>query len=166
MNQPGVKERGPDALFLVACLWRDKGRPIALPFWSAPEQHHHRLSLQFGLAWMAEFLECVTAAAMVGLRELERLLQVEEKGRLLAVTARSRLPHAVDAMIRTPIVSARSLAKALDVTPQAGLIGPAGATDGGGDREGSQRPCVMAGLWFGMKLAGKWEKLRAGPVAL
>jgi hypothetical protein len=121
MDQPGVKERGPDALFLVACLWRDKGRPIALPFWSAPEQHHHRLSLQFGLAWMAEFLECVTAAAMVGLRELERLLQVEEKGRLLAVTARSRLPHAVDAMIRTPIVSARSLAKALDVTPQAGL---------------------------------------------
>jgi hypothetical protein len=121
MNQPGVKERGQDAIFLAACLWRVKGRPIALPFWSAPEQHHHRLSLQFGVAWMMQFLDCVTAAAMVGLRELERLRQAEEKGRLLGVTARSRLPDAVDAVLRAHIVTAASLAEAIRVTPQAAL---------------------------------------------
>jgi HTH DNA binding domain len=123
MCQPGVKDRDPDSVFLAACLWREKsGRAaIPLPFWSAPELHHHRLGLQFGLKWMAEFLECVTAAAMVGLRELERLRKVEEKGRLLGATARSRLPDAFDAVLRASIVTASSLAKTLDVTPRAAL---------------------------------------------
>jgi hypothetical protein len=68
------------------------------------------------MAWMAGFLECVTAAAIVGLQKLDRLRQVEEKGRLLRVTARSRLPDALDAVMRTPIVTAASLARTLRVT--------------------------------------------------
>jgi hypothetical protein len=123
MNLPGVKERNPAAFFLAACLWCEKSarRPIALPFWSAPETHHHRLELLFGLQWMAEFLECVAAAAITGLCELERLRQAEEKGRLIGATARSRLPDALNTVLRAPIVTAASLAKTLDVTPQAAL---------------------------------------------
>jgi hypothetical protein len=70
---------------------------------------------------MAGFLECVAAAAITGLHELERLRRAEEKGRLLGVTARSRLPDAMDALLRAPVVTASSLAKTLRVTPQAAL---------------------------------------------
>jgi hypothetical protein len=123
MNLAGVKERNPDAFFVAACLWCEKGsrRPIALPFWSAPETHHHRLELHFGLEWMADFLECVRAAAIVGLQELERLREAEKKGQLLSSTARSRLPDTVDVLLRAPVVTAGSLAKTLDVTPRAAL---------------------------------------------
>jgi HTH DNA binding domain len=122
-----IEPHNPAGFFLAACLWREKSPfppPIPLPFWAAPEQQHHRLSLRIGLEWMAQFLECVTAAAMIGLRELARLQEAEQKGRLLGVTARSRLPHALDAVLRAPIVTSASLAKTLDVTPQAatGLI--------------------------------------------
>ena len=63
--QPGVRDKDPEGVFLGACLWCDKNRnaPIPLPFWSAPDQYHHRLGLKTGLDWMAQFLECVTEAA-------------------------------------------------------------------------------------------------------
>jgi hypothetical protein len=123
MNLAGVKDRNPEAFFLAACLWCEKGvrRPIPLPFWSAPETHHHRLELHFGMDWMADFLECVTAAAITGLQELQRLRETEEKGRILGPTARSRLPDALDALLRAPVITVSSLAKTLDVTPQAAL---------------------------------------------
>lgn len=123
MNLAGVKDRNPDAFFLAACLWCEKGarRPIALPFWSAAETHHHRLELRFGLEWMADYLDCVAAAAIVGLQELQRLRETEGKGRVLGTTARSRLPAALNAMLRAPVVTVSSLAKTLDVTPQAAL---------------------------------------------
>jgi hypothetical protein len=124
MNRPVVEPQNPAGFFLAACLWREKGAtrpPLSLPFWSAPEQYHHRLALHVGLAWMAGFLECVAAAAIVGLRELERLRQAEEKGRLFNATARSRLPDALEAVLRAPVVTSGSLAKSLDVTPQAAL---------------------------------------------
>jgi hypothetical protein len=109
-------------VFLAACLWRrERGQhPVALPFWAAPDLRHHRLSLQSeGISWLSEFLACVTAAAIIGLQEFERLRGIEEKGRSLGITARSRLPDALDAVIRTPIVTVRSLAKILRVTPRA-----------------------------------------------
>jgi hypothetical protein len=123
MNLPGIKKRNPDGVFLAACLWHEKNHraPIPLPFWSAPAQRHHRLELQFGVAWIAEFLECVTAAAITGLHELNRLQEAEKKGRMLGSTARSRLPQAVDAVLRAHIVTAAGLAEAIRVTPQAAL---------------------------------------------
>jgi hypothetical protein len=124
MCLPGMKDRDPASFFLAACLWREKSaRPpiISLPFWSAPELRHHRLGLRFGVDWMAEYLECVTAAAMVGLQELARLQEAEAKGRHLGATARSRLPDALDAVLRAPIATTGSLAKALRVTPRAAL---------------------------------------------
>jgi predicted transcriptional regulator len=40
---------------------------------------------------------------------------------VLGPTARSRLPDALNAVLRVPIVTASSLANSLDVTPQAAL---------------------------------------------
>lgn len=121
MNLPGVKESDPEGIFLAACLFCKANRdaPIPLPFWSAPETHHYRLGLKTGIGWMAEFLECVAASALVGLRELSRLNEAEQKSRAIRSTKRSRLPDAVDAVLRAPIVTTTSLAKSLDVSPQA-----------------------------------------------
>jgi hypothetical protein len=123
MNLPGIDERHPEGMFIGACLWRSKSAkaPIALPFWSAPELRHNRLALKFGVDWMAEFLNCVAAAAMIGLRELEQLREAENKGDSLRTTARSRLPDVMNAILRAPIVTVNSLVKSLDVTPQAAL---------------------------------------------
>jgi hypothetical protein len=127
LNRAGVEPHNPAGFFGAACLWREQTahRPIPLPVWSAPELLHHRLGLRIGLDWMAQFLECVTAAATTGLRELNRLLQAEKKRVDICVTARSRLPDALDAMLRAPVVTADSLAESLDVTPRAalGLLG-------------------------------------------
>ena len=123
MNRRGGEPLSPDGIFLAACLWREKGfgRSISLPFWAAPGPRHHRLSLQVGLRWMVGFLECVAAAALVAQEELDRLHSAEEKGRALTHTARSRLPAAVDAVLRAPVITARVLARSLGVTPQATL---------------------------------------------
>ena len=123
MNRPGVARQSPAGIFLGACLWCDKKprRPIALPFWSASTSRHQRLELRTGLRWMTEYLDCVGAAAQIARAELDRLRRAEEKGDLLKRTARSRLPDAIDAMVRLSIVTARDLAASLDVTPQAAL---------------------------------------------
>jgi DNA binding protein with HTH domain len=123
LNRAGVEPHNPAGFFVAACLWREETahRPIPLPFWSAPELDHHRLDLRIGLDWMAQFLECVTAAALAGLRELARLLEAEQKRVDLRGTARSRLPDALGAVLRAPVVTADSLAKALQVTPRAAL---------------------------------------------
>ena len=119
----GVEPYSPAGYFVAACLWREETpqRPIPLPFWSAPEVYHHRLGLRIGLDWMAQFLECVTAAGLTGLRELTRLLEAEKKRADIGVTVRSRLPDALDAVLRAPVVTANSLAKSLHVTPRAAL---------------------------------------------
>jgi hypothetical protein len=123
MCQSGVKDRDPDGMFLGVSLWCDRNRKalIPLPFWSAPEAYHHRLGLRIGFDWMAQFLECVAAAALRGLRELARLLEAEKRRSDFGVTGRSRLPDALDTVLRAPVVTADSLAKALHVTPRAAL---------------------------------------------
>jgi hypothetical protein len=95
--------------------------PIPLPFWSAPELYHHRLDLRIGLDWIAQFLNCVAEAALVGLRDLARLLEAEKKRANIGLTVRSRLPDALDAVLRAPVVTVDSLAKTLHVSPRAAL---------------------------------------------
>jgi HTH DNA binding domain len=123
LNRPGVGPYHPAGYLVAACLWRDETAraPIPLPFWSAPELDQHRLTLRIGVDWMAQFLECVTAAATTGLRELARALEVEKKRMDIHATARSRLADALDAVLRAPVVTADSLAKTLHVTPRAAL---------------------------------------------
>jgi len=112
-----------DGVFLAACIWRDAGfgRDIPLPFWSAPVQLHHRLALQLGTAWIAGFLACIAAAARAAREEQAGLLRAEAAGAALARTARSHLPQALDHVLRSPVVTARSLAENLSITPQAAL---------------------------------------------
>lgn len=122
-NRPNDRPRSAVPLFLAAAFWRGKGapRPIPLPFWCAPEIRHHRLELHTGLQWMADFLDCVTAAAKAGLDELRRLQRAEDLSRSLRRTARSRLPEAVDAVLRRSIITASDLAGALEISTQAAL---------------------------------------------
>jgi hypothetical protein len=121
MCQPDVRDKDPDGVLLGVCMWCDKNRtaPIPLPFWSAPKQYYHRLCLKVGVERMAQFLECITAAAQTGLGELARLLGAKKKHMELRATARSRLPDAVDAVLRVPVITADSLAQSIRVTLRA-----------------------------------------------
>lgn len=57
MNLPDIKENGTDSVFLAVCILRGKSAcPIALAFWSAPEAHHHRLTLYVGFDWIPGLL--------------------------------------------------------------------------------------------------------------
>jgi hypothetical protein len=125
MNRATVKEPLTlDGIFLAACLWRASGfgRAISLPFWLAPEAQLNRLAPRFGIAWVAAFLECVAAAATAALGDLDRLQAVADKGQILAApTARSKLPAALEAVLRAPVMTAAGLATALSISPQAAL---------------------------------------------
>jgi len=63
----------------------------------------------------------VARAAQIGLEELNRLRRAETMVADLGGTARSRLRDAADRVIRAPVITARSLADGLDVSPQAAL---------------------------------------------
>jgi hypothetical protein len=124
MNRQGHTDSlALDGLFLAACLWRESGfgRDVPLPFWSAPAQLHHRLSLRTGSEWLAGFLACIAAAARAARDELVGLQRAEAAGASLARTARSQLPQALDHVLRAPVVTARSLGEGLSITPQAAL---------------------------------------------
>lgn len=122
-NRPGIQRHDTGGIFLAACLWCDKKPrpPLALPFWSAPEARHHRRELHTGIGWLGDFLDCVTAAAKIGLNELERLRRAESGCQSLGRTARSRLQDAAGIALRRPIVAARDLADTLAISPQAAL---------------------------------------------
>jgi hypothetical protein len=124
MNRgPAIEALTVDGLFLAACLWRQAGfgRTIALPFWLAPETHLNRLALRVGIEWMAGFLDCVAHAARAMRADLHRLQESAEKGRDLSFTARSKMPAAIDVLVREPATTAASLAHRLKITPQASL---------------------------------------------
>jgi HTH DNA binding domain len=142
LNRADVEPHNPAGLFVAACLWREKTAhaAIPLPFWSAPKRCHSRLGLCIGLDWMAYFLECVAAASAIGLRELARLLEAEKKRAMLGSTARSRLPDALDTVLRAPIVTAESLAKALHVTPRTALALLQHLTTAGIVQQATRRP--------------------------
>ena len=124
MNRQGHTDPlAMDGMFLAVCLWRENGfgRDIPLPFWSAPAQLHHRLALRVGTDWLAGFLACITAAARAARDELAGLQRAETAGATLTRTARSQLPRALDHVLRTPVITARSLADHLAISPQAAL---------------------------------------------
>lgn len=124
MNRQGHGDPlATDGLFLAACVWRDAGfgRDIPLLFWAAPIQLHHRLSLRIGTEWLAGFLTCIAAAARGAREELAGLQRAETAGATLARTTRSQLPRAVEHVLRSPVVTARSLAEDLAISPQAAL---------------------------------------------
>jgi hypothetical protein len=72
------------------------------------------------VAWPVAFLHLVAESARTGQRELERLAIAAEKGRKLTAHCdrRSRLPAAVDALLRIPALTPKALAARLSVAPQ------------------------------------------------
>jgi ribosomal protein S25 len=72
------------------------------------------------VSWECAFLHLVTDSARMGLQTLERLQTMTEKARGLAVglDKRARLPDAVDALLRTPVLTPSALAARLKVAPQ------------------------------------------------
>jgi Fic family protein len=62
----------------------------------------------------------VAESARAATRELDRLEAVTEQGRGLvtAVDKRSRLPDAIEALLRTPVLTPKALATQLKVAPQ------------------------------------------------
>ena len=65
------------------------------------------------VTWPLAFLHLVAESARMGLRTLDRLEAVAEKGRGLAAAAdkRSRLPDAVDALLHAPVLTLRGGAR-------------------------------------------------------
>jgi hypothetical protein len=72
------------------------------------------------VSWECAFFHLVTDSARMGLQTLERLQTMTEKARGLAVglDKRARLPDAVDALLRTPVLTPSALAARLRVVPQ------------------------------------------------
>jgi hypothetical protein len=118
-NRPDLT---PDGSFLAAATWKKKGqgRTIPLPFWSAPNTFHNRLSLKTGLDWSLAWLEVVERAARLGLDELENLRAAESRiEELPAKTKRAKLPAALRFAIRQPVFTASSLARHIKITAPA-----------------------------------------------
>ena len=113
-ERPGAEPLSPDGVFLAACLWREKGvaaaGQAAYPSGRRARQRHHRLTLRVGLEWMAGFLDCVAEAARTAAGELDRLQRAEGKGQAPRPAWCSKLPAALEAILRAPIVTARRLA--------------------------------------------------------
>ena len=74
------------------------------------------------VTWPVAFLHLLAESARMGLRELERLTGASEQGRGLIARGdkRSRLPDAIDALLRTPALTPKALAAQLRITPQTG----------------------------------------------
>lgn len=111
-----------DGSFLAAAAWKKKGhgRSVSLPFWSAPNTMHNRLSLKTGLDWSLAWLDVVECAARLGLDELENLRAAESRiEELPAKTKRAKLPLAWLVAIRQPVFTASSLARYVKITAPA-----------------------------------------------
>ena len=74
------------------------------------------------VTWPLAFLHLVAESARMGLRELDRLEAAAEQGRGVVAGGdkRSRLPDALDALLRTPALTPKALAARLKVAPQTG----------------------------------------------
>jgi hypothetical protein len=72
------------------------------------------------VTWPLACLHLVAESARVSLRELDRLTTAAEQDRGLAtaVDKRSRLPDAIDALLRAPALTPKALAVTLGIAPQ------------------------------------------------
>lgn len=110
------------AAALIAC---GRLRAIPLPFWAAiPGRPASQWRDDPGFGTKPEVmvvaLRQIAEAARGGLRELDRLRDAAEAGARLTANLdrRSRLPEAVDAVLRVPALTPTALARRLKVVPQ------------------------------------------------
>ena len=72
------------------------------------------------VTWPVACLHLIAESARRGLRELDRLETAAEqgKGTLAGTDRRSRLPDALDALLRAPVLTPKALAAQLRIVPQ------------------------------------------------
>jgi HTH DNA binding domain len=72
------------------------------------------------VTWQVAALHLIAESARLGLRDLDRLQIAAEKGRdeLAATDKRSRLPDALEALLRAPLLTPKALAAQLRIAPQ------------------------------------------------
>ena len=72
------------------------------------------------VTWPVAGLHLIAESARLGLRDLDRLQIAAEKGRhgLAATDKRSRLPDALEALLRAPLLTPKALAAQLRIAPQ------------------------------------------------
>jgi hypothetical protein len=138
--QAAITEPPEPALALLAAFGRlvrlAPVRHVFVPFWSAypaggfgdraalpilrSETADRIAGWGASIAWPAAGLHLIAESARMGLRELDRLQAAAEKGRGgLAVTdKRSRLPDALEALLRAPLLTPKALAVQLRIAPQ------------------------------------------------
>ena len=70
--------------------------------------------------WLLAFVVLLAEGARAAMRELDRLLDVAERGRglIAGCDRRARLPAALDAVLRSPVLTPKGLAAELAITPQ------------------------------------------------
>ena len=103
------------------------------------------------VGWTAGLLAAAAAVAGRAHAQLRRLQEMERRGLALAdaATARSRLPAAVDAVLRLPVLTPGVLAAHAGVSTRAGLALVDRLVKGGVLREATGR-----GAWRAYALAG------------
>ncbi len=145
----------PATLFLAASIWRGRRLDgLPLPVWSAPPAMLHTLALKGAAAdateWTAGLLAITVEAARRAHGELRRLQDAERRGLALAAagTARSRLPAALDAALRLPVLTSGTLAARAGISTRASLALVGRLVKGGVLREATGR-----GAWRAYALA-------------
>ena len=130
----------PAALLAAAGIAARSGvvRTVFLPVWAAwpavgagerdalpglrSDAADRLLARGMPVTWPVAFLHLVAEGARTGQRTLDRLLAAAGRGRDLTAPCdrRSRLPDAVDALLRAPVLTPKALAARLRVAPQTG----------------------------------------------
>lgn len=119
-----LPERHLRQFLACALAVRTVGRlqAIPLPFWSAVTLGRPAavVSPHSGTAALVATLRQIAEGARAGLREVQRLIDAQGKATTLTsgVDRRSRLPAAVDAALRTPVITPTALARQIRVAPQ------------------------------------------------
>ena len=123
MDGPDDERPGLAGSFVAACVWRHRGygRPVSLPFWSAPLARIETLTRGGDGDGDGAYLDCVAEASLRARRDLGRLQAAERRAAGLAVTARSHLKAAAGFALRHPVVTASQLAAGIGVSGRAGL---------------------------------------------
>src|SRR5277367_2316096 len=140
--EAGLTERPDPLRALLAAIGRRGGegpaRSVFIPIWAAypavgfsgrdalPGLRSDAADRVAGrgrpVTWPLAFLHLVAESARMALRELDRLEAAAEQGRGVVAGGdkRSRLPDALDALLRTPALTPKALAARLKVAPQTG----------------------------------------------
>ena len=110
------------ASFIAAATMTAKGRltSVPLPFWMGRAAlGMRRPDGLFMPQQRSTLINMVIEGAKTALGELDRLAVVSQNGSAISRTKRSRIGDAIDAAVRTPVLTAASLGKRLKITPQA-----------------------------------------------